>query len=420
MLSFFLARRFHQNAAGDRTRRASRLAIRIATAGVAVGLAVMIVSVAVVKGFQSEVSDKLTGFSSHLMVMNDSSFASPQSYPIVTDSVVVGRVQSVHNVAHVQRVANKMGILKTDSAYQTICLKGIGPEYDTGFMRRHLIQGRWLSEKGQNAAGGKGEVVISQMMADALGLKVGSKVFAYFFEQTIKMRRMDVVGIYDTHMSRFDRHYVLTDLATVQRLNGWDEDRTSMLEIYLDDFERLDSVQVALAGALQPMQGRGGATYVTMSVKEHPYTAPAFAWLGVLDLNVWVILVLMMGVAGFTMISGLLILILERSRTIGVLGALGASGRRIRHTFILYAAMIVGRGLLWGNLLGLSIVLSQYYFGWATLDPENYYVDTVPVLINVWWIVELNLATFVVTVLSLFIPSLVISHIQPAKVIRYE
>lgn len=412
MLSFFLARRFHRNAAGDRTRRASRLAIRIATAGVAVGLAVMIVSVAVVKGFQSEVSDKLTGFSSHLMVMNDSSFASPQSYPILTDDTVLESVRGVKGVRHVQRVANKMGILKTDSAYQTICLKGIGDEYETDFMKHHLVQGRWIRAKE--------EVVISQTMADALGLKVGAKVFAYFFEQTIKMRRMKVVGIYNTHVARFDRHYVLTNLATVQRLNGWQPDKSSMLEIYLHDFEQLDSVQVALGGALRPLQGKEGSTYVTISVKEHPYTSPAFAWLGVLDLNVWVILVLMMGVAGFTMISGLLILILERSRTIGVLGALGASGRRIRHTFILYAAMIVGRGLLWGNILGIGIVLSQYYWGWATLDPENYYVEQVPVLINIWWIFELNIATFIVTVLSLFIPSLVISHIQPAKVIRYE
>ena len=417
MLTFFLARRFYKSAAGDRKRRASKLAIRIATAGVALGLAVMIISISVVKGFQQEISNKLTGFSSHLMVLNDSSFASPQSYPIVTDEQLLQQIEQTPGVKHVQRVSQKMGILKTDSAYQTISLKGVGPEYDLRFMRQQMVEGRIPQWKGDKISN---QIVISQMQAQNLGLKVGQKVYAYFFEQTIKMRRLEVVGIYNTNMPHFDRHFVLTDIATLRQLNNWAQDQSSMLEIYVNDFSNLDHVQTLIGKQINGQTDRNGSVYSTLSVKEHPYTASAFSWLEVLNLNVWVILVLMMGVAGFTMISGLLILILERTRTIGVLKAMGATGSRIRHTFIIYAALIVVKGLAWGNLIGLGIILSQQWWGWVQLDPENYYVSAAPVLINGWWILGLNVATLIVTVLSLIVPSFVIAHIQPAKAIQYE
>ena len=377
----------------------------------------MIISISVVKGFQQEISNKLTGFSSHLMVLNDSSFASPQSYPIVTDAQLLQQIRQTPGVAHVQRVSQKMGILKTDSAYQTISLKGIGEEYDLRFMRQHIVEGKIPKWDGKQVSN---QIVISQTQAQNLGLKVGQKVYAYFFEQTIKMRRLEVVGIYNTNMPHFDRHFVLTDIATVRQLNKWAQDQSSMLEIYVNDFSNLDHVQTLIGKQINGQTDRNGSAYSTLSVKEHPYTASAFSWLEVLNLNVWVILVLMMGVAGFTMISGLLILILERTRTIGVLKAMGATGSRIRHTFIIYASLIVVKGLAWGNLIGLGLILSQQWWGWVQLDPENYYVSAAPVLINGWWILGLNVATLIVTVLSLIVPSFVIAHIQPAKAIQYE
>lgn len=377
----------------------------------------MIISISVVKGFQQEISNKLTGFSSHLMVLNDSSFASPQSYPIVTDAQLLQSIRQTPGVAHVQRVSQKMGILKTDSAYQTISLKGTGEEYDLRFMRQHIVEGKIPKWDGKQVSN---QIVISQTQAQSLGLKVGQKVYAYFFEQTIKMRRLEVVGIYNTNMPHFDRHFVLTDIATVRQLNKWAQDQSSMLEIYVNDFSNLDHVQTLIGKQINGQTDRNGSAYSTLSVKEHPYTASAFSWLEVLNLNVWVILVLMMGVAGFTMISGLLILILERTRTIGVLKAMGATGSRIRHTFIIYAALIVVKGLAWGNLIGLGLILSQQWWGWVQLDPENYYVSAAPVLINGWWILGLNVATLIVTVLSLIVPSFVIAHIQPAKAIQYE
>lgn len=422
MLSLFLAKRFY---AGGRTsqeqttqRRSDGrpLAIRIATAGVALGLAVMIVATSVVKGFQQEIMEKLTGFGGHLIVLNDSCFASPQSYPIRTDSATMALIGRTQGVAHVQRVSQKMGILKTDSAYQTICLKGVAAEYDLSFLRAHLEKGNFPTGK---RTGGE-EIVISRQQADALGLDVGSRVMAYFFENTIKMRRFRVTGIYKTNLPQFDNFFVLTDRTTVGKLNHWREDQSSQWEIRLTDPSRMDEVQIALHRELSARGGHDASPYTILSVKEHPHTAGAYAWLEVLDMNVWVILALMLGVAAFTMVSGLLILILERTRTIGILKAMGASNGRLRRTFILYAAMIVVRGLVWGNAVGLGLVLAQRHWGLVHLDPENYYVDSAPVLIDGWWMAGLNVGTLLITVLAMIVPSLLVSHIQPAKAIQFE
>ena len=416
-LSLFLARRFYQSASEDKKRRASKLAIHIATAGVALGLAVMIVSICVVKGFQNEISNKLTGFSSHLTILNDSAFYSPESYPIVADSAFAAKIKAVPGVKRVQRVSMKIGILKTEDSYQSISLKGIAGDFDTTFIAQHMVAGvlpQFTDQKSTN------EIVISQMQADALGLRLGEKVYAYFFENTIKMRKFEIAGIYQTNLPQFDEHFVLTDLYTVNRLNRWEKDQSSCLEVHLDHFDDLDMVQIAVGRLINGTQDRYGSTYDTESIQENPETGAALSWLEVLNMNVLVILGLMTGVAGFTMISGLLILILERTRTIGVLKAMGATNTRIRLTFITYAAMIVIRGLVLGNLFGLGLVLIQKYFGVVQLDPVSYYVSEAPVLINVAWILVLNVVTLVITVLALVVPSYVISRIQPAKTIQFD
>lgn len=416
-LSLFLARRFYNSAGEDQKRSASKMAIHIATAGVALGLAVMIVSICVVRGFQNEISSKLTGFSSHITILNDSSFLTPESYPIVTDKVFVDKIKGVKGVKHVQRVSQKLGILKTNETYHAISLKGIGSDYDTSFIKENLIEGslpNFNDEKSTN------KIVVSKMLADILDLKVGSKVFAYFFEETIKMRKFEIVALYETNLPQFDENFVLTDLATVNRLNKWEADQSSSLEVHIDDYNDLDITQIRIGRLINGTHDRNGSTYTSLSVKENPQTGAAVSWLEVLNMNVLVILVLMTGVAGFTMISGLLILILERTRTIGVLKAMGATNTRIRHTFITYAALIVVRGLVIGNIVGLGLVYIQQYFGVVTLDPASYYVSEAPVLVNWAWIVGLNLATLLITVLALVVPSFVISRIQPAKAIQFD
>lgn len=416
-LPFFLARRFYGNAGGDRRRRVGLPAIKIATAGVAVGLAVMIVSVCVVKGFQSEIRANLSGFTAHMEVLDLNSFTSPESYPVVTDSALISAISSVSGVERVGRVSLKMGIIKTNDAFQTIILKGVGKDYDLNFLKSRMVEGRlpaWGADSVTN------EIVISQRQARALDLKVGSRVYTYFIADDIKLRRFTVTGIYETNLSQFDDYFVWTDRATVNKLNNWQDDQSSALEIHVDDYDHIDAVQAGVGRLVNGRTDGRGGVYATLSVKENPRTASVIQWLTLLDFNVWVILALMVGVAGFTMISGLLILILERTQTIGVLKALGMTNTRIRHTFIAYAVLIMVRGLAWGNIIGLGIVGAQKLWGWVKLDPTTYYVAEVPVEMAWWWVVGLNAGTLLVCTLALVVPSFVISHIRPAKSIRFE
>lgn len=416
-LAWFLALRFYKHAGRDSDRKASLLAIRIATAGVALGLAVMIISVCVVKGFQTEIRAKLAGFAAHLEVLDERSFSSPESYPIVTDQTLMSKIKTVPGITRVQRVSEKMGILKTNDAFQTILLKGVGADFDTTFLRQCVVEGR-LPRFAKE--GGADEVIISQQVARTLGLKRSDRVYAYFVSDAIRLRRFTIVGIYATNLSQFDERMIWTDRHTVNKLNDWDPEQSSALEIFLTEPEKTDVVQADINRLVGGMDDGRGGVYGTMSLSENPTTAAVMQWLSLLDFNVLVILALMLGVAGFTTISGLLILVLERTRTIGILKSLGASNTRIRRVFLTYATLIVAKGLLWGNILGVGIVLLQRYFGWVKLDPATYYVSEVPVEINFWWIVGLNVATLVISVLALIVPSFMISRIQPAKAIRYE
>jgi len=417
-LSLFLARRFYGSHGENDKKKASGFAIRIATIGVALGLAVMIVSICVVQGFQNEIRSKLTGFTSHIMVLNDSSFLAPESYPIVADPALLQSLRGISGVERVQCISEKLGILKTNDSYQAISLKGIAcADYDTTFLSQHLVAGHLPQFSDVNPSN---QLVISQMQADALGLKVGSRIFAYFFEKSIKMRRFVVAGIYQTNMPQLDEHFALTDRATVNQLNNWASDQCSVVEIHLHGMEQLDAAQLAVGKLVNGTSDRNGSTYTHLSIREHPQTSVAISWLDVLNMNVIIILVLMIGVAGFTMISGLLILILERTQTIGILKALGMTNARIRQTFINYAAFIVLRGMFWGNIVGLGLVLLQQQFGWVELDPAYYYVKQAPVLIDPLWILLLNVSTLCLTVLALILPSYVISRIQPAKVIQFD
>lgn len=416
-MNLFLARRFFRSGNKENKRKASAPAIRIATAGVALGLVVMILSLCMVKGFQSEVSRKLTGFASQMEILDLKSCTSPESYPIVTDAAFIDKVRHIPGVARVQRVSGKMGILKTEDSFQGVALKGVGQDYDLNFIRENLVEGE-MPVFTDSASTNK--ILISQMQADALGLKVGGRVYAYFFENTVKMRRFEIAGIYRTNLSQYDKLFVITDIYTVGRLNGWEPDQSSALELSFDDFDRLDEMQVRVARVVNGTTDRNGASYSALSIKENPRVASVFTWLELLDFNVLIILVLMVCVAGFTMVSGLLILILERTNTIGVLKAMGATNTRIRHIFLWFAAMIVGRGLLIGDAVGLAVIWAQSRWGLVRLDPATYYVDAVPVEFNVWWILGLNVATLFITVLALIVPSFMISRIQPARVIRFD
>lgn len=415
-LSVMLARRFFR--AGDESgKRASRPAIVIATAGIAVGLAVIIISVCVVRGFQAEVSNKLMGFGSHMEVLDFNSFASPESFPVTTDSALVQGLEALPQVTKVQRYAEKIGILKTEDSFAAIELKGLGPEYDTKFLKQHLVSGKLPTFSDTTATN---ELVISQRTADELQLKVDDRVYAYFFEEAVKMRRFRIAAIYQTNMKQFDRTFAITDLHTVRRLNGWDASQSSGLEIRVSDFSRLEEQKTPVEAFVNSMPDSAGTIRSVLTIRENPRTAGVFNWLALLDTNVYVILILILLVASFSMISGLLILILERTQTIGVLKALGATNTRLRHTFLYYGAFIVLQGMLIGNAISLLLLWAQQKFSLIHLNPETYYVDTVPVSLEWWSILLVNVVTLLLTIGALIIPSFLISRIQPARAIRFD
>lgn len=415
--SLFLARRFRTAHPVGGQHKSSAPAVTVATAGVAVGLAVMLVAVAVAKGFQQEVRNKITGFGSHIEVLDMASFQSPEDFPVVADEPFLDSLAAVPSVTHLQRVSQKMGILKTNEHFTAICLKGVGEDFDASFMKSSLVAGEWpaFSDKASS-----NNIVLSKRMATELGLRVGQRVYAYFFEDVVKMRRFTICGLYDTNLSQFDGLFVFADRHTVSQLNGWQPEKCSTVEILTRDFDRSDAPLEQIRQIMRHHTDTAHAQPVALSVRLDPRAASTFQWIDLLDFDIVVVLVLMLLVAGFTMISGMLILILERVQTIGVLKAVGATDLQLRRSFLWLAAMILGRGMLIGNALGLGLILIQHLWAPLRLDPASYYVEQVPVLLTPWWWLALNVGTLLLTVAALILPSHAVSRVQPAKAIRFE
>lgn len=394
-------------------------AVHIATAGVAVGLAVMILSVCLVKGFQGEVAAKLAGFASHIEVLDLNSQTDADNHPITADAALMDVVKKTTQAETVQRVSVKIGVMKTHDDFSGIMLKGIGKEYDKKFIRSCMVEGKF-PDFGNNADA-INQIVLSRQIAEMLHLKVGDKVYVYFFTNTIKQRRFEIAGIYETHLQQFDKNFVWTDLQTINQLNDWGEEQCSLLEVKLQNFDDLEERTAKLGDAVTAYKNSHQITNLSvMSIRDNPRTRPVLSWLELLDLNVMVILVIMLCVAGVTMISGLLILILERTTTIGVLKALGASNRRIRRIFLVYAGHILVRGMVIGNVFAFLLALLQSQFHLVRLDPATYYVDAVPLAYDPVWLIGINLATLLITLLTLVLPAFIVSVVQPAKTIRFD
>ena len=410
----FIAKRIYSDQ-GDR-HKVSRPAIRIATIGVAIGLAVMILTVGVVLGFKHTIRDKVVGFGCHIQVLNLLSASSTETYPICIDDSTMQVMAGIEGVRHVQRYALTQGILKTDNDFLGVAFKGIGPEHDSRYLAENLVEGKVpVFSDSTNT----GKLLISRIMADKLKLAVNDRIYAYFIDgEDIRTRRFTIEGIYQTNMTRFDELFCYTDLYTAQKLNGWFEGQCSGAELLVKDFEQIDSAYARVINKVNRTQDRYHNTFTSQTIYD---TYPQiFNWLELLDINVWIILGLMICLAGITMISGLLIIILERTSMIGVFKALGARNRTIRHTFLWFSAFIIGRGLLLGDALGVGLLLLQKYTGIVSLDPQTYYVSEAPMELNIPIIVLLNVATLLVSIGVLVIPSFFISHIHPAKSMRYE
>lgn len=410
----FIAKRIYRSNEGG--KEVSKPAIRIAMSGIAIGLAVMIVSVAVVIGFKHEVRDKVVGLGSDLIITNFDAQKSYETIPVEAGDSLLDELRATVGVKHVQRYSTKPGMIMTGEDFLGMVLKGVASEYDFSFLQKHLVAGE-IPAFTDTASSNR--VLVSQTIANKLKLNLDDKLYTYYIEgKNVRARRLQVAGIYQTHFTAFDDLFLITDMYTVNRLNNWKAGQVSGIELEISDDGRLEAMKDLLHEKVDMQTDRYGNTYYTQTVEEA--NPQIFAWLDLLDMNVWVILVLMTGVAGFTMISGLLIIILERTNMIGVLKALGADNLSIRKIFLNFSVLLIGKGMLWGNVIGLAFCFVQTRWEVFKLDPATYYVNHVPVEMNWALYVLLNVCTLLVSVLMLIGPSYLITRIHPAKSIRFE
>ncbi len=392
--------------------------IRLALVGIALGLVVMILSVAVITGFKNEIRNKVIGFGSHIQVVNFDSNNSFETRPVFKNQTLLDELGLLRGVTGVQVFATKPGMIKTDEYIQGVVFKGVDSGYDWSFFSNNLIEGRLPAI---NDSVRSDKILISEQVAWLLELSVGGRVVLYFInedESTPRMLQLTICGLFRTSLEEFDNLFVLGDLQQVQRLNDWSSGQISGIEISITDFKRIYEIEQEVRNtALDYRSDNGDILRTSNIIREYPQI---FDWLSVLDMNVWIILILMALVAGFNMISGLLVLILERSRMIGVLKALGSPNWSIRKVFLYLSFFLTSRGLLWGNAIGIALILIQRYFEVIRLNPAAYYVEVVPVNFSLSHLVLLNIGTLVVTILMLVLPSYLVSRISPERTIRFD
>ena len=376
----------------------------------------MIITVSVILGFKHTIRDKVVGFGSHIQVTNFVTQQTAVPAPIAISDTLLRELKAIPNVRQVECYTMTQGILKTDSDFLGVAFKGVGEDYDLSFIRQNMLEGKLPTFSSQKSSN---HIVVSRKQADKLHLHVGDKVYAYFIGyDDVRARRFTVSGIYQSNMKQFDDVLCLTDLRTTRRLNDWESDQCSGAEILVKDFDRINETNMAVVELVKNNSDHYGETLSSQTIFEaYPQI---FSWLSLLDINVWIILALMVCVAGFTMISGLLIIILERTQMIGILKALGARNKTVRHTFLWFAAFIISQGLLIGDVIGIGLVVLQQQTGFIHLDPASYYVDTAPMELNIPIIVILNVATLLISVFVLIAPSYLVSHIQPVKAMQFD
>ncbi len=411
---WYMARRLYGR--GGDSGRISHSSTGIATAGVAVGLAVIIVSISVVLGFKAGVRDKVVGMGGHIQILNREAVYNPDGSPIQLKDSLLQAVRSISGVMGVQPFCQKVGMLKTDDAFQGVAFKGVDESFDLMFLRSAVVEGEISAPfSSENSTG---RLVVSSYIANQLGLKVGSRVYAYFFDGGLRARRFTVVAVYATNLSEHDRNLVFCDYRTTHQLLGYADDQASGAEVLLNNIDSLGAVDRDVIALTARTQDDYGAYYASPTIAE--LFPGIFSWLNLLDLNVVVILILMLAVASFATVSGMLILILERTQFIGVMKALGATNSSLRRMFVYYSLLVVMRGILVGDAVGIAMCMVQKHWGIIRLDPTTYYVSSVPILMDWPLVVAVSLGVLLVSVLVLVIPSYIVSNIQPARSIRYE
>jgi len=411
-LESFIARRlFFQK---NQTEKKTGPSVRIAVIGITVGLAVMLVALAVVLGFKREVRNKIIGVGSHIQITSYYSNFTYEMNPVDVPDNMLDRLDSIPDVTHVQRLFTKPGMIKTKNDFQAVVFKGADKGFDKTFLNNNIVDGKFPDySKPSN------EVLIPEYVSKLLNLKTGDSFLAYFIkEESISARKFTISGIFNTHFSGFDKLFLIVDSRHIQHLNDWNPEQAGGIEIFISSMDKFDKTEESVFETMGKIASEKDEIYYLRNLFElYP---DLFGWLDLLDMNVLLILLLMIFVSGFNIISGLLILILERTNMIGILKALGANNRKVRKLFIYYSTFLIGKGIIWGNVIGLSICFIQKYFHVLKLDPSIYYVDSVPIELNFWFVLALNTGTILVSLAVVMIPSALISRIHPVKAIRFE
>ena len=413
----FIAKRILSGSSAS--HQLSRPIVRISVLGITLGLAVMILAVAVVTGFQNEIKGKLIGFNSHIQISNYDNNISAEPKPISRIQPFLPEINSNPEIKHISVYATKSGIVKTKTDNEGIVLKGIASDYDWTFLNKCFVEGKALDLTADTVSK---NIVISKHISDKLNLKLNDKMIIYFIVDRFdslgtKVRTETaakdfyISGIYETGLEDIDKTLVLSDIKRIQKMNGWQEDEVAGFEIAIKDYKKIDDIGYDVDGLI-------GQGLVAMTIKQ---TNPAiFSWLEMIDVNVIVVLVLMVIVAGINMISALLILILERTNMIGILKAMGASNGSVQKIFLYNSVYLIGKGLLWGNIFGIAIALLQQHFGIFKLDEKIYYISQIPIHLNLMDVLLLNAGTLICCLLMLIIPSFIVSKITPVKAIRFS
>ena len=405
-VEYFIAKRLFT--AKEKNNRYTKPILRIAILAIALSVAVMLLSITVLTGFKNEISSKIIGFGSHITITNFTNNQSYESEPIELNQEFYPSITKQKGIKHIQTFATKAGIIKTEDEILGMVLKGISSDFDPSFFEKNIVEGQVPT---YNDTLTSNKVMISKSVADILQLNLGEKLIMYFVEKPPRVRKFEIAGIYETGFADFDDLIIMSDIRHIQKLNGWENNQVGGFEILIDNFDELDEITAKVYEKIP-------YNLNAQSIKEK--NPQLFDWLDLQDINVRVILILMLIVGGVNMVTALLILILERTRLVGILKALGATNWSVRKVFLYNAVYLILKGLFWGNIIGLGIAFLQYKFQFISLDPSIYYMSTVPIHFNLMHILMLNLGTLLVCWLILIIPSIIITKITPVKAIRFE
>ncbi|MBW6478589.1 MAG: FtsX-like permease family protein [Bacteroidales bacterium] len=402
-LPFFIARKM-----GAEKPKLTGLVKAIAILSISLGLAVMIIAVSVVTGFQDEIRNKVIGFGSHIQITNFDYNVSYEARPISKLQDFYPDLKNEEGIKHIQVFGTKPGIIKTDDEIHGVIFKGIGDDFHWDFFREKLKQGNILNITDTARSD---QIIISEYISRLLQLNIDDIVFVYFIQDPPRVRRFNVAGIYETGLEELDRIFILGDIGHLQRLNDWTPDQVGGFEVLIDNYRQMERMNELVMDNIP---------YTLTSRTIRQVYPQIFDWLALLDMNVYVIIIIMILVAGINMITTLLISVLEKTNLIGILKALGSDNKLVRKIFLYHAGFLIIRGLLLGNLLGIGLALLQQRFGIIKLSQESYFVDVVPINFDLFYILAINLGTFAICMAMLVIPSFIIAKVSPVKAITYR